>query len=473
MSLILLITLLLAFIAVTPIDVIVQTSSASSSGIKLFIVVIVCVVFLVVSFALYFQRIYQHRVSMNDIPSKSVYVPYEHDFPKPVFKHIERKFKQCQAIKIEAGPLNHKCVTINHPGLSPPIYIQERNTGNEGNLLPPNLLYEDVVHSLGDKFNLSDGFKSQLPCPKHYTLRDIMIHLSHILIDDKCYDPKDMPDINRLLNLYEKFKFGPSLIKEHEMVEFMVIFTRVSGVLLDKLGSVFSTRKRRFARRRSTSVYSNSRSDFRYSYSDPELDPEMDEKSPDRSPGPSPDPSPGLSGLSQFSDLSPEDPQSYYPHRHSVVSKPHSSSYSMNRSSANESRRSSAIESRRSSTHESDDSIGSIVKRNVTNSTTGSVLKKNNSVSSAGSVIKKKLSISDDIPRNSIKFDRNYSVSDNSEQSTRWRTSGDIVPAFKLDPSTPERRPERLPSPTRLRDIEIKRLKSPKRRKKLDWDESF
>lgn len=234
-SLVILITLMLVLIAVTPIDVIIQTSSASARGVKLFIVIVVCVLFLVASFFLYFLRVYQHRVSMNDIPSKSVYIPTNNDLPKYVIRHITTKYDECQEVSRKAGPLYDQ---IAHLGLSPPAYIKRNG------LLPPNLMYEDVVRSFGDKFTFHDSFTSMaVKLPRHFTMRLIIILMVRNLVD-KQYASYDQFDyVDRMLKLYEKFKYGKQLITESEMVEFMVQCDKLGTELFHHYGSYFAVRK--------------------------------------------------------------------------------------------------------------------------------------------------------------------------------------------------------------------------------------
>lgn len=260
-SLVILVSLLLALIAVAPIDVIVQTSSASSSGIKLFIVIIVCVVFLVVSFVLYFLRLYQHRVSMNDIPSKSVYIPDKHDLPDKVFKYITQKFNECQEIKEQADPLHNFKVNINHPGITPPLYIQQRNIGNnENDHLPPNLVYEDAIRSFGDKFNFHDGFKTSmaLDIPKNYTLRQIFAFLIINLISQGSVKPEEVPETETMLSIYEKSKFGGQLLTEEEMINFSLNCGAVGDFLFSHYGTFFAYRKRKNKVAKSTSIMGDS-----------------------------------------------------------------------------------------------------------------------------------------------------------------------------------------------------------------------
>lgn len=273
-SLVFLVLLLLAFVAVTPIDVIVKTSSASYSGLKLFIVIIVCVVFLVTSFFLYFLRVYQHRVSLNDIPSKSVYIPFEGDLPKSVFHFIDDKITQCTRISSKISPLQNLNVTINHPGLSPPDYVQRRNEdGNDGTLLPPNILYEDIVRSFSDRFNRQNRYVPVLNVPYHYSFREIIIFTMQDLVDQNLIQPHDLPDLATFFSVYEKLRFGPHLIQERDMLTFILECDHITSIFINFYGGVFSTRKKRrnaeklnessilFGAGSSTS-YTNSRSEF-------------------------------------------------------------------------------------------------------------------------------------------------------------------------------------------------------------------
>ncbi|KAK6456276.1 uncharacterized protein RJT20DRAFT_96280 [Scheffersomyces xylosifermentans] len=254
-SLVILMMITVAFIAVTPIDVIVQTSGTSFSGVKLFIVIAVCVVFIVLTLFLYFSRIFQYRVAMNDIPTKSVYIPIESDMPKEVYGTIEKKLQECVGeIKVKAGPLYNPEI-INNPGVAPPEYIQKRNrdkgSNGEGTLLPPDSNYEDVIRSLGDKFRHDSKVFTQVDLPPDLSFREIIIYLSEIFMRDTTNIPKDrLPNLPRIIQLYEKFRFGPNLIKEGDLFEFMVEF--------DKLGQICQSnyenrlpKSRRISRNRS------------------------------------------------------------------------------------------------------------------------------------------------------------------------------------------------------------------------------
>lgn len=231
-SLVILVVLTAAFVAVTPIDVVVHTTGTSLSGIKLFIVIIVCVVYVALAFFLYISRLYQNRVLLNEIPSKSVYVPEEGDLPKSVYRKIQQKLEKCIEIKAMAGPLTNPG-PINHPGMAPPDYIQERNHG-VGCFLPPNTCYEDIVRSLALRIRMDQGILSRLPL--HYTFGEMMDELANLTLDnDYC---RDQIDVARMVELYEKFKFSGEHILEHELLEFMVELNKVAFFLQTSVESV-------------------------------------------------------------------------------------------------------------------------------------------------------------------------------------------------------------------------------------------
>lgn len=245
-SLILLLLLMLSFVAVTPIDVIVQTSGSESSGIKMFIVIIVCVVFLVLSVIIYFLRMFHKRSALNDIPSKSVYIPFEGDMPSTCLSLIDKKLYKCLCdIKIRAGPLYNNNI-INHPGISPPDYVQNRNISEtgEGTLLPPNACYEDVIRSLGDKFRIDGRILTQVDFPKHFSFREIIVFLSERYLNDPNTIKDQFPNIKQLVDLYEKFKFGQNLIKENELLEFMIEFDKLSQFFQNNLGNSIKLKSR-------------------------------------------------------------------------------------------------------------------------------------------------------------------------------------------------------------------------------------
>lgn len=231
----------LAFAAVTPIDVIVLTSGASSWGVKMFIVIIVCFVSLGLGIILYFSRLIQHRLVLNDIPSKSVYIPFEGDMPRSCFQHIDKKLRECVAnIRIRAGPL-HNAAVINHPGLSPPEYVQERNisSNGEGTLLPPNSCYEDVIRSLGDKLRIDGKFMATIDVPPNFSFRELMILLSNMYINESNKSLEEVPDLKKTVRLYERFKFGPDLIKEIDLLSFMIEFDKLAQILQHSTGAVY------------------------------------------------------------------------------------------------------------------------------------------------------------------------------------------------------------------------------------------
>ncbi|RLV94292.1 Defect at low temperature protein 1 [Spathaspora sp. JA1] len=233
-SLIIFILLFLAFVAVTPLDVIAQTFDTNNSiAVKTFIVIIVCVVFIILSLVVYFTRLFNYRVSMNDIPTRSLYIPDQQgDYPVDVSTHIDTKLTQSVVeIREKAGPLaNKSIIVINHPGVSPPDYIQRHNqrigtstSSQAGTLLPPNVHYEDIVRSLGDKFYLGK-ILTEDDLPIHLSLREIMLYLAESFLENN--NNQGMPDLTKLTKLYEKFRFGPDLICELDLFEFMIEFDK-------------------------------------------------------------------------------------------------------------------------------------------------------------------------------------------------------------------------------------------------------
>lgn len=230
-SLVILTILLLGLASPTPIDVIAQSSGASSPAVKLFIVIIVCVVFLVVGILMYFLRIFQHRMALNDIPTRSMYIPGEGDLPKSALQMISRNLSHCvSVVRVRAGPMHCDSV-LNHPGLSPPAYVQERNARQFGPTLagtyfPPDSCYEDVIRSLGDKFRERAAFIHQFDYPLNYSMREIFIYLYESYSKDPAVQPEQLPEVGKLIKLYETMKFGRGLIREQDLFEFMVEFNK-------------------------------------------------------------------------------------------------------------------------------------------------------------------------------------------------------------------------------------------------------
>lgn len=234
-SLLIFVLLTSAFVLVTPIDIIVQTWGSPSTGLKTLIVIGACAVFLFISMIIYFLRLYQSRVALNQIPSKSVYIPLEkNDLPKDVINYIDSKLRWCIGeVRVKAGPLEVE-PKINHPGMSPPEYIQKRNEANgypyEGTLFPPACIYEDLVDALSLKLRLDGLLVINLDIPKNYSFREIILAMVKLLIDEQDLDPRLLPNVQQMITLYEKFKFSPELIKEDEMASFLVSFERLTGL---------------------------------------------------------------------------------------------------------------------------------------------------------------------------------------------------------------------------------------------------
>lgn len=225
----LLILALLGFAAITPLDVVVQTFGSTSWGIKMFVVIIVCIVFFVLLLVVYFLRMYKARAALRDITSSNAYMPFEGDFPAEVAREIDLKLALCVGeIRVKAGPLYNENEIINHPGLSPPTYVQKRNEKlfkdktTSGRLLPPDACYEDVIKSLGDKLMIDQKFLNSVEFPPFYTIRELLMFLV------KTFNVEEQGvDGDKLVDLYEKLRFGPELIKEEELFDFVVRFDKL------------------------------------------------------------------------------------------------------------------------------------------------------------------------------------------------------------------------------------------------------
>lgn len=218
------------FVAVTPIDVIAQTLGTSYSGIKLFIVIVVCVVFLVLTILLYFLRLFQRRVALNDIPAKSMYIPFENDLPRVVCERIDQRLNECMQIKEKGGPLGDENSVINHPGRAPPAYVQEKNQllGEEGTYLPPNTEYEDVLRGFSDKIR-SDGKTLTLTSlPEAFTFKELIASFIRGIVAENPDFKVHLPDVKLLVDLYEEMRFGGELISEKVLLDFMILLDRLS-----------------------------------------------------------------------------------------------------------------------------------------------------------------------------------------------------------------------------------------------------
>lgn len=262
------------FVAVTPIDVIAQTLGTSYSGIKLFIVIVVCVVFLVLTILLYFLRLFQRRVALNDIPTKSMYIPFENDLPRVVCERIDQRLNECMQIKEKGGPLGDEDSVINHPGRAPPAYIQERNQllGEEGTYLPPNTEYEDVLRGFSDKIRSDGKTLTRTSVPEAFTFKELIVSFNRTLVAEKPDFKVYLPDFKLLVDLYEEMKFGGDLISEKVLLDFMILLDRLSFF---SHGNLDSNRKLSRNRQYSTDGYDElieqsfgKKSDFHYYNSD-------------------------------------------------------------------------------------------------------------------------------------------------------------------------------------------------------------
>ncbi|KAI5952998.1 DLT1 [Candida margitis] len=267
-SLVIIIIVMLSFIAVTPIDVIVQTLRATNAiAVKTFLVIIVCVAFLLFSLIMYLGRVYSFRVAMNDVSSKSLYIPFENDYPKDVFRYIDSKLKYSVEVSRRAGPLNQE-YSINHPGLSPPEYIQNRNPGLEGKLLPPNISYEDVLQSLSDKFQVGKLFTVE-DLPVNLSVKEILlsIYKQILQVEEPNHLSKTMPNIPKLIATYEKCRFSGGLIDENDLFTLMVEIDKYGQLCQNDFQSKLPQKRRMIRSSQSSNNYDGgylSSNDLRY-----------------------------------------------------------------------------------------------------------------------------------------------------------------------------------------------------------------
>lgn len=233
-SLIIFMLVAFALIIVTPLDIIVQTWGSPSTGAKIVIVIGACAIFFLVSFLLYVSRLYHSRVVLNQIPSKSVYVPLEkHDLPSSVIRHIDERLRHNLSVtKVRAGPLHNKRETLNFPGMLPPEYIQQRNIAmgfpEKGTFLPPNCKYNDVIDIIGLTLRFDGPQVTNFDIPAHYTVRELIITITKMLVEDGEMDAALIPSAQIVVDLYDKFQFGPDLIAEEDLVTFLVEFEKLS-----------------------------------------------------------------------------------------------------------------------------------------------------------------------------------------------------------------------------------------------------
>lgn len=226
--------LTVGFIVVTPLDIIVQTWGSPSTWIKTFIVIMACALFLFFCLIIYFLRLYQSRTMLNQIPSKSVYIPIEqNDLPTDVRQYIDGTLRRCIGdIKVRAGPLHNKNEIINFPGASPPEYVQKRNLQmgfqDEGSLLPPNCVYEDILDSLAMQIKYDSRALISFDIPECYSFREIVLYMTRVLLEEKELERSELPDVKQMVKLYEKLKFGPERIKELDMVHFLTLFQKTA-----------------------------------------------------------------------------------------------------------------------------------------------------------------------------------------------------------------------------------------------------
>lgn len=227
-SLIILMILTAAFLIVTPLETILQTWPTNFMGIKLLIIFSCLALFFISSLILYFSRLIQSRVQTNQIPSKSVYMPLEKgDLPHDVLTYIDANLRKCLTeTKVLAGPLYNREETFEYPGKSPPEYIRNRNIAldlpSDPHTLPSDCVFDEIISSIGLKLKTEGLLCGNFRFPKNYTFREIIMALAQELLREDNSNEEVVRASKTLIRLYEKFKFGPQLIKGRELAEFLV-----------------------------------------------------------------------------------------------------------------------------------------------------------------------------------------------------------------------------------------------------------
>lgn len=232
-SLFIFMVLTFAFIVVTPVDITIKTWGTPSTGVKVFIILGACVLFFLISMLVYLSRLYKSRVAVNQIPSKSVYIPLEkNDLPSDVLNYIERRLRECVCdVKERAGSLHNKNELFNYPGMAPPEYIQKRNVKlgyqDYSVHLPPNCRYDDVILSLGLKLKVDGLLVGSYRVPYNYTFREILVAMTEYLQKENQLEPEMLASIHLVITLYEKFRFSGCLIEQHDLLSFLVELEKV------------------------------------------------------------------------------------------------------------------------------------------------------------------------------------------------------------------------------------------------------
>lgn len=194
----------------------------------MFIIIAACALFFLALIFLYFSRLYHSRDGVSQIPSKSTYVPLEkNDLPPDVLRYIDNNLKKCVGdIKVCAGPLHSKAACFNYDGMSPPDYIQEHNIrmghGDQGTLFPPNCVYEDIIDSLALKQRVDSALLTNFQIPPSFTFREVVIYMYHRMNGLLHRKQETIGVMHKLIDLYEKFRFGPDLISENDLVVFLL-----------------------------------------------------------------------------------------------------------------------------------------------------------------------------------------------------------------------------------------------------------
>ncbi|ODQ79161.1 hypothetical protein BABINDRAFT_8754 [Babjeviella inositovora NRRL Y-12698] len=229
--------ILIALVAVIPVDAIVQLKN-SVYIFNIFVIVSVCAFFIVVTLSIYFSRLFQFRAAIEDIPKH--YIPItEQDLGDKVFHSIKESLERTRAALVSLGPKDIHL--INHPGLSPPAYTDDTLSRNEKHdphdfaldpdihdamsTLPPNLVYEDVLRSIGDKIKFGDHhfFNLEMAIPAYFSFREIFYFLGESHFHDHPQQARVEELIDELVDLYEHLRFSGQPIRLDQFVDFMAL----------------------------------------------------------------------------------------------------------------------------------------------------------------------------------------------------------------------------------------------------------
>lgn len=85
------------------------------------------------------------------------------------------------------------------------------------------------MRSIGDKFKIDGRILTQIDLPRNLSFREVLIYVFNVYQSDPNFNfqVQDIPDIKRLIELYERMTFGLELIEELDILEFMIEFEKL------------------------------------------------------------------------------------------------------------------------------------------------------------------------------------------------------------------------------------------------------